>query len=152
MNLKKALGRENNFEEDDLNIMPVMNLFLILVPFMLLTAVFVKISILEFSLPTADTPASEINKQENNPIVTIIAITENGFRLKTKGLQIPIIYKEGENFNYAVLVENLKKIKSMNQQAEDIIIAPQATIKYEIIIKVMDRCRENGFPNISISA
>ena len=152
MNLKKTLGRENNFKEDDLNIMPVMNLFLILVPFMLLTAVFVKISILEFSLPTADTPASEINKQENNPIVTIIAITENGFRLKTKGLQIPIIYKEGENFNYAVLVENLKKVKSMNQQAEDIIIAPQATIKYEIIIKVMDRCRENGFPNISISA
>jgi len=48
MNLKKALHRENRYEEDNLNITPVMNIFWILVPFLLLTAVYVRISILEF--------------------------------------------------------------------------------------------------------
>lgn len=150
MNLKKALHRENRYDEDDLNITPVMNIFLILVPFMLLTAVFVRISILEFSLPTS-TQAGEAQKAENNPVVTILAISEKGFELKTKGMKIPFIVKKEDNFDFQTLVEKLQKIKRKHVQTEDIILSPQVSIKYDTIIKVMDRCRENGFLNISIS-
>ncbi len=150
MNLKKALHRENRYEEDNLNITPVMNIFLILVPFLLLTAVFVKISILEFSLPTS-TQASDAQKPQNNPVVTILAISEKGFELKTKGMKIPFIEKKEDNFNFQTLVEKLQKIKERHVQTEDIILAPHVSIKYDTIIKVMDRCRENGFFNISIS-
>ena len=149
MNLRKALHRENRYEEDELNITPVMNIFLILVPFLLLTAVFVKLSILEFSLPTSQ--AGEAQKQQNNPVVTILAISEKGFELKTKGMKIPFIEKKKDNFDFQTLVEKLQKIKEMHVQTEDIILAPQVSIKYGTIIKVMDRCRENGFLNISIS-
>ena len=150
MNLKKALGRESRYEEDNLNITPVMNIFLILVPFLLLTAVFVRISILEFSLPTS-TQAGEAQKPQNNPVVTILAISEKGFELKTKGMKIPFIVKKEDNFDFQTLVEKLQKIKETHVQTEDIILAPHALIKYDTIIKVMDRCRENGFFNISIS-
>lgn len=150
MNLKKALGRERRYQEDDLNITPVMNIFLILVPFLLLTAVFVRISILEFSLPTSET-SSEAQSQERPPVVTILAITEDGFELKSRDAKIPLIVKKQDNFDFQMLVEKLQEVKQLHQQSEDIIIAPQASIKYDTIIKVMDRCRENGFPNISIS-
>ena len=150
MNLKKSLNRENKYEEDNLNITPVMNVFLILVPFMLLTAVFVRISILEFSLPTS-TEASEVQQSQTNLVVTILAISEKGFELKTKGMKIPFIAKNEGNFDFQVLVQKLKNIKETHAQTEDIILAPQVTIKYDTIIKVMDRCRENGFLNISIS-
>ena len=150
MNLRKTLHRENRYEEDNLNITPVMNIFLILVPSLLLTAVFVKLSILEFSLPTS-TQAGEAPKPQNNPVVTILAISEKGFELKTKGMKIPFIEKKKDNFDFQTLVEKLQKIKEMHVQTEDIILAPQVSIKYGTIIKVMDRCRENGFLNISIS-
>lgn len=150
MDLKRAIGRTRTYETEDLNITPVMNIFLILVPFLLLTAVFVKISILEFSLPSkGDKPAQAT--QAKNPIVTILAITDKGFDLKTKDMKIPHIAKQDNDFDYAGLVEKLSQVKQRHQDTEDIIIAPQAAIKYDIIIKVMDRCRENGFPNISIS-
>lgn len=150
MNLRKALNRENKYEEDNLNITPVMNVFLILVPFMLLTAVFVRISILEFSLPTS-TEAGEAQQSQTNLVVTILAISEKGFELKTKGMKIAFIEKTADNFDFQTLVEKLQKVKETHTQTEDIILAPQVSIKYDTIIKVMDRCRENGFLNISIS-
>lgn len=150
MNLKRAIGRERNYETEDLNITPVMNIFLILVPFLLLTAVFVKISILEFSLPTAGERSAQASQQKN-PVVTILAITDKGFEIKTKDLKIPFIAKLDSGFDYVRLVEKLNRVKQRHQETEDIIIAPQAATKYDTIIKVMDRCRENGFPNISIS-
>ncbi len=150
MNLKQKLGRERQYEEDNLNITPVMNIFLILIPFLLLTAVFVKIAVLEFSLPSTESQkqAEEPNK---DAVVTIIAITEKGFDLKTQGLRLSFINKKQEKFDFQTLVEHLRKVKQLHANTEDIIIAPQASIKYDTIIKVMDRCRENGFPNISIS-
>ncbi len=149
MNLKKAIGREKSLKAEDLNIMPVMNLFLILVPFLLLTAVFVKISIIEFSLPGAD--AVQNKQQAGKPVVTFLTITEKGFDLKSRNFKTPFIKKEGEAFDFEILTQNLQAVKQLHQTSEDIIIAPVSSIKYEIIIQVMDRCRENGFPNISIS-
>jgi biopolymer transport protein ExbD len=150
MDLKKALGKDRKLQEDDLNITAVMNIFLILIPFLLLTAVFVKIAVLEFSLPSADSPTSE-PAAEKKAVVTILAIHDTGFELKTQGMKFPLIVKKDENFDFQTLVERLQEVRQLHQDTEDIIIAPQASIKYETIIKVMDRCRENGFPNISIS-
>lgn len=151
MNLKRSLGRERNQVSEDLNITPVMNIFLILIPFLLLTAVFVKISILEFSLPSSDAQSANMQQKQNNPVVTILSITEEGFELKSKGIKIPLIVKKDANFDFGLLVEKLTEVKKLHQQTEDIIIAPHVSIKYDTLIKVMDRCRENGFPNISIS-
>lgn len=152
MNLKQNLRRRNQEADDDLNITPVMNVFLILVPFLLLTAVFVNIAIVEFSLPSSNASAREQAEQRKNTVVTLLAITEEGFELKTKGRKFPFIGKKDGAFDYQLLIERLQEVKELHAESEDIIIAPESTIKYNTIIQVMDRCRENGFPNISISA
>ncbi len=149
MNLQKAIGRKHKTDVDDLNITPVMNIFLILIPFLLLTAVFVKISILEFSLP--GTESASQGQIKTPPVLTILAIREDGFQLKTKGKTFPLISKTAATFDYQMLVEKLQAVKKQYQETKDIILAPQASIKYDTIIQVMDRCRENGFVNISIS-
>lgn len=151
MNLKKSLGRERRYHQDDINITPVMNIFLILVPFLLLTAVFVRIAVFEFSLPTLDKKSTQSKVEPAKTVATILAIHEKGFELKTQGIKIPFIKKRQDNFDYQTLVVKLKEVKLLHRESEDIIIAPKASIKYDTIIKVMDRCRENGFPNISIS-
>jgi biopolymer transport protein ExbD len=151
MDLRKASGRERTHQPDELNITPIMNIFLILVPVMLLTAVFVRISIHEFSLPAGEN-AQQQDAPETKPVVTLLAITENGFQLKTQGKTFPDIPKESNDYDYAALVTALEQVRSVHAEAEDIILAPASSIKYEIIIRVMDRCRENGFLNISISA
>ncbi|MFQ5754330.1 MAG: ExbD/TolR family protein, partial [bacterium] len=148
MDLKKALSRTSDYKVEDVNITPVMNIFLILIPFLLLTAVFVKIAVIEFSLPSTENRARSQQTQQTKAVVTILAINEKGFDLKTQGLKLSFINKKQQNFDFQTLVQKLREVKRQHQESEDIIIAPQASIKYDTIIKVMDRCRENGFPNI----
>ncbi len=150
MNLKKTLGRDRGDQESELNITAVMNIFLILIPFLLLTAVFVRIAVIEFALPS-NQKSSTTEAPPRDAVVTVIAINEKGFDLKTQGMKFSFINKKKENFDFQTLVQNLQKVKALHVETEDIIIAPHAATKYDTIIKVMDRCRENGFPNISIS-
>lgn len=148
MNLRKQVGRGREYGE--LNIIPVMNVFVVLIPFLLLTAVFVRIAVIEMSLPTVGGEKGEqLPNQEI--VITIIAIEEEGFRIKSSQAKYPPIKKRDGEYDYDALASTLRRIKGRNPHLEDIIISPDPNIKYEIIIKVMDQCRENGFPNISIS-
>lgn len=155
MNLKHSLGRERKTKESDVNIIPVMNIFLLLIPFLLLTAAFVRLAVVELSLPSlnkGNTP--QIQQDRQNLILIILSVKEDGFQLKAikdKNIKFDPINKNGNDYLYAKLVEQLKDLKSQYPFAEDIIISPDSKVKYDVIIKVMDRCRESGFPNVSLS-
>ena len=150
MNLKQSLGRERK-KDEEVNIIPVMNIFLILIPFLLLTAAFIKLAVLEISLPQIGKEAKSQQEQPKNLILVILAIKENGFQLKSPGFKFDPINKYSENYNYQLLAKQLKEIKDKHNNAEDIIISPEPKVKYDIIIKTMDQCREIGFPNVSLA-
>ena len=74
MNLKQSMNRrlKGHADQVELNLTAVMNVFLILVPFLLLTAVFVKIAVIEFSLPSLDSKRPSVQQQK--PQSTILNI------------------------------------------------------------------------------
>ena len=79
-------------------------------------------------------------------------ITDQGFRIGATGGFMPDIKKVGGKYNYDELIKQLAKIKASYSEKEDIILTAEPMILYEVIIKVMDTCRESHFPNISIGA
>lgn len=151
MNLKALLQKRKAAKDIDVNILPVMNIFLLLIPFLLLTAVFVRLAVIELSLPTLGKGEGPPQYDQEKLVLIILAIRENGFQLKSLGFKFDPIDNTNGQYNYTLLVNQLKEIKLQHPQAEDIIISPEAHVKYDIIIKVMDRCRESGFPNVSLS-
>ena len=151
MNLKKSMGRRRG-QADDVNITPVMNLFLVLVPFLLLTAVFVRIAVLELTLPSLSQRTQRPEREPQKPIVVILlAITQDGFQLKAPAMKFKPIRLKNDTYQFDLLREKLKEIKARYPDTEEITIQPADNVLYEIIVKVMDACRETGFPNISIS-
>jgi len=150
MNLKKSLGREKK-QDEEVNIIPVMNIFLILIPFLLLTAAFIKLAILEISLPSLGKGAKVQQETEKELVLVILAIKEDGFQLKSPGFKFDPINKNGANYDYRLLLGQLKQIREKHATAEDIIISPESKVKYDIIIKTMDQCRETGFANVSLA-
>lgn len=152
INVKEKLRRTRGHIKDDVHITPVLNLFLVLVPFLLLTAVFVRIAILELSLPSTDSGKTAAERERGKEVIlNILAIRDDGFELKSPGLKSGTIRKVNNAFDWHRLVEDLRQIRQKHPQSEDIVIAPHDNIRYEIVVKAMDRCRENGFINISIS-
>ncbi|NIA30132.1 MAG: biopolymer transporter ExbD [Actinobacteria bacterium] len=154
MNLKQAMGRKlrGHGDEAELNLTAVMNIFLILIPFLLLTAVFVRISVLELALPSLDRRPSAAKAQPPKSVVlNVLRIRETGFELKSPETNFSPLLKKNDTFDWEGLVKQLKTVKIKYPDSQDIIIAPENSIKYDTIVSVMDRCRESGFPNISIS-
>ena len=152
MNLKQSLKREREMKDNDVNIIPVMNIFLLLIPFLLLTAAFVHVAMIELSLPALNKgQGSTMQEQPKNLVLVILAIKDTGFQLKSLGFTFDPLEKINGQYNYRDLTEQLKQIKIQHPYAEDIIVSPEADVKYDIIIKVMDHCRETGFPNMSLS-
>lgn len=153
MNLKHSMGRERRNEDTEVNIIPVMNIFLLLIPFLLLTAAFVQLAVVELALPSLS--KGDIKQQQDSPkklVLIVLQVKEVGFQLKAQGFKFDPISKTGNKYIYASLINQLKQIKEKHPHAEDIIISPEAKVKYDVIIQVMDRCRETGFPNVSLSA
>jgi len=152
MNLKQAIGKDKQRQDVDVNIIPVMNIFLLLIPFLLLTAAFVRLAVIELSLPSLNKgQGKQIQERPQNLVLVILAVKETGFQLKAQDFKFDPLYKKNNQYDYRQLVEQLKQIKQKHPYAEDIFISPENKVRYDIIIKVMDRCRETGFPNVSLS-
>ena len=150
MNIKKVLGRNKKVDED-VNIIPIMNIFLILIPFLLLFTAFIKLAVLEISLPSLGKGAKPQQEQNKELVLIILAIKETGFQVKSPGFKFEPVNKNGNEYNYQVLAKQLKEIKDKHAAAEEIIISPESKVKYDIIIKTMDQCRDKGFPNVSLA-
>ncbi len=146
-------------EAPDLNITAFMNLMVILVPFLLITAVFSHLTVLELNLPSSG--AASKNKKPDFELQVIIR--ENLIVLAdSRGGLIKRIRNNKKGYNYAYLAKTLKQIKSRfpNKTNASILSAPN--ISYETLVNVMDAVRsyravDDGeiinaelFPDISI--
>jgi len=138
------------------NLIPFMNLMSALIPFLLATAAFTSIAVIDINLPPSAQPGKkkkeEKPKKKEEDLTLTVLISDQGFTVGARGGFLPTVKKEGGKYNYEKLAEQLKKVKESFQGREEIIITSEPDIIYEVIIKVMDQCRENGFPNISIGA
>ncbi len=99
MDLRKAGKRKR--EESDVNIIPVMNIFLLLIPFLLLTAAFVKIAILDLSLPTLSKDGTPKLQQKDKKKLTLVVVKvkNTGFQLKSFGFKFDPIPKNQDELN-----------------------------------------------------
>lgn len=151
MNLKEMLSKRKKSREEDINILNIMDMFLIMVIFLLQTGVFLRLAVIELVLPSLNKGQSLTQEQPQNLVLIVLAVRETGFQLKSLGFTFDPIENSNNQYNYSLLAEQLKTIKLQHPYAEDIIIAPDAKVKYDTIVKIMDRCRETGFPNVSLS-
>ncbi len=146
--------RHHHYREE-LNLTPIMNIFMIIVPFLLLTAVFAKTVVIDVYLPQEN--QSELDPAiDNLPEILTIKVTENGFELSGIGDGV-IIDGSQYNLNYKQLTKELARLKDRYPDKEEVILLFDPYISYDIVIKVMDAARETTeggkrtlFPHVSL--
>ncbi len=77
-------------EEQDLNLAPIMNMVIILIPLLLLSVVFLKVGVINVTTPTL-TPAktSQHDPDEELPQKITVAISDRGFTVATRDGVVP---------------------------------------------------------------
>jgi len=141
-------------ETAELNITAFMNLMVVLVPFLLITAVFSRITILELNLPTADMPSA----QEEKSLDLTVVVRRQGLHVFATGKPVKSFSKNAEKYPLAELNALLQKIKQREPEILDARVLLEPDIKYETLVHVMDAMRvvvvagefRELFPAISI--
>lgn len=152
---RKDKALSSLIEAEDIDVTPLMNMMVILIPFLISMAVFTEVATLNFSLPPAmaegEAPAGSEAKEENNKLDISIAMTDKGFTITGTGQVMPLIPKAGDKYDLASLNKMVRAIKMQYPNQEDVVLIIEQDVYYEDIINVMDICRDAQFPNIGLS-
>jgi biopolymer transport protein ExbD len=133
---KKHHYRAHSKEPPELDITTFLNLMVVLVPFLLITAVFSRITILELDIPQGSGGAVD------KPVVTIEVIVREKFLEIGNGKGVVAnIPKVNGNYDLKRLSELLMKIKENYPDKTDATILLEPDIEYDYMIKVMDAVR-----------
>ena len=158
--IRSRKSGRRNVETAELNITAFMNLMVILVPFLLITAVFSRLAILELHLPGSSAEPADPQELTFQLEVTI---REGSIEVGDRNVGALGIYpNSAAGYDYESLSTKLAEIKDSYPEKTDVSILLESDISYDTLVQVMDRVRvaelveEDGvvrrdlFPNISI--
>jgi len=157
MAYKPSKRRHLELEDIPLDIRPVMNLMVVLIPILLYSAEFVKLSIRELNLPPASAGAGlnsedKPQEQEKRLFLTVL-ISKRGFYIGSRGGFLSgtaktedeptIIRNPDGSYDFSLLRQKLVEIKEKIEgegfsDSKSVIISAEADVPYKDIIKVMD--------------
>ena len=124
----------------ELNITAFMNLMVVLVPFLLMTAVFTHISILDLNLPKPGNDKAQNKK--NPPFELRVTIRQDALILSdNKGGLIKKINRLKSGHNYGLLKQVLKQVKARFPDKTNLTILSEQKTAYDALIQVMDSAR-----------
>ncbi len=137
--MRKRLHRRRHHEPADINITAFMNLMVILVPFLLITAVFSRMTVLELNLPAE--AQHEQNFQEPKFNLEII-VREGSIAVGDRegGLLRRMPRVDGE-YDYEQLSRLLQQIKARFPDKLDATLLLESDTSYDTLVQVMDRVR-----------
>ncbi len=139
--------RSRMTEGADLDLLPVMNLISLLIPFLLTATQFVSTTSVAATAPTAGVAKSE------EVVPPRVSISRKGFDLALVGLEdrpgypggvIPCLTAGCENrdaYDYDALADRLAWAKLQRPDTVDVILMPQPDVVYEVLIGTMDAAR-----------
>jgi biopolymer transport protein ExbD len=132
--------RQRHKEAEELNITAFMNLMVILVPFLLITAVFSRLAVLELNLPAAQ---SEMVDEPPEPELQLeITVRENSIQVgdRNEGL-MSVFENSDESYDLAALSEYLQNVKRTFPDKADATVLLEPDISYQVLVEVMDAVR-----------
>lgn len=166
MAFRPSLRRTHSLEEIEINMTPVMNLMVVLIPLLLTSAQFIKIGVIDLNLPPAvGTSVSQLEmpKEIQKKLDLAVTITDKGFFISSslavfknvsgQGPTIPLMENGGYNFD-----ELSNKLYELKRQAlgnfadvEKIVIQAESDINYQLLVSTLDAARSITFENKTFS-
>jgi len=134
-------------EAVELNITAFLNLMVILVPFLLITAVFSRLTVLELNLPSKNAKAEELEKID---LQLELTLRSSGFDIRDTNLgSIRFFARNEQETDWKAFSDVLLEIKSRFPDEDSITLLLEPTIDYKTLIQVMDRVRSAQITNVT---
>lgn len=166
-----ALGRKRRIateEDTEIEMVPIMNMFLVLIPFLLLSASFFHIKAINTSVPVLSTGTAEDSKDASKPeikITVILELRKNRMILTAMSdeigyydlVKLGTTIKATSDYVYPMdqMTSHLRAVKDKYPKSDTMILVPRGETDYGTIIQAMDAARAFNsnelFPNVVLS-
>ena len=157
---RRLHNKRRREETPGLDITTFLNLMVVLIPFLLISAVFSRVTIMELTVPTS--AGGSISNTPNFAIEVIVR--KKGFEIANGSSVEAAIPKKDDQYDMQMLYEILKRLKARYPEKDHATFLMEPDIEYDYLIQIMDAVRgaeehvEGSeevkkmvlFPNISI--
>ncbi len=148
--------KRRTLTNQELDLVPVMNLVTILIPFLLMSMQLMSLAVIDSTLPAISEETPEPIDEEDKPLNLSVLITGDGFTVT--GPPDDVLSEEDkkfdclevgcptpESYDYAELTTRLAKVKEVYPDEKDanVILVPAADTPYEVLVLTMDAARED---------
>lgn len=133
MNFRRGAARE----APEINLIPMIDVLLVIIIFLMLTTTYAKFSGLEINLPTADAA-----KQQEQPNEVSVAVTATGQVLVNK---VPLTAPD-----VAAIADALRRAAG-SEKEPIIVINADAKAAHQSVVDVMQAAQSAGYPHISFA-
>jgi biopolymer transport protein ExbD len=128
---------------DDLNIVPMIDMMVILVFFLIFTAVFSKTNILQLNLPSSNPAPVDLPKGLKLEVIIrpddLVVNDRNSGPLK-------VLANTPSGYDLDGLSEFMRRVKSQFPEMTDATILPAPDVQYDTLVQVMDTVRVYQLP------
>lgn len=137
----------------ELNLVPFIDLMSVLITFLLITAVWTQVSMIQIGsslYAKKDDSQKTPQLSPNADIALKVDVKHDGYVL-TVGTQVISLPKADGVYDSPGLVAQLQRVKQLYPEKVDGIVSMSDDVPYENLINTMDQLLVAGFPNISIA-
>lgn len=148
MAISKAAGRVRRNHEryrgrHGLNVVPMIDMMVILVSFLIFSAVFTKTHVLELNLPGADAAVPDLPEGLNLEVI----VRQGGIEVADRGTGVLKALPRTGDYDLKGLSDYLQLVKSKYPEHKDATILLEQDIAYDTIVQVMDTVRVFAVPS-----
>ena len=129
---------------DDLNIVPMIDMMVILVFFLIFTAVFSKTNILQLNLP-ANASAAPLDLPKGLKLEVIIRPDDLVVNDRNSG-PLKVLENTPNGYDLDGLSEYMRRVKATYPQMTDATVLPGPNVSYDTLVQVMDTVRVYQLP------
>jgi biopolymer transport protein ExbD len=135
-----------------LDVTPILNVFIVIIPMMITMMVMIQISYISLSLSAGGGGGAGAGEKLKVVKVVLyndkIEIQEEG----SKGAIIPTYVDNGRTkYDFIALDTAITAVKQRNPNLLNIKVVPYPDVAYETLIRSIDICKLDGFPKVTYS-
>jgi biopolymer transport protein TolR len=139
--------------DTQINLVPFIDLMAVTISFLILTAAWTQIGRLQVANSGASSEPPSATEDKTPPISLLI--TEKELRLSA-GTQtfdpIPVTRGTNNRIELEKLRDKFKELKSQLPDAQAITLQAEDGIRYEDLVRIIDECKGDGLPQVSVAA
>ncbi len=164
--MPRLRARRPGADDDvDIDMVPIMNMFLVLIPFLLMSANFLHLKGINTSVPVQAEPGPSAEAEPQAKVTVVVQLEPGGIRLSALSDAVPEPDLEAlaarlpsagaDGYPWDALRTRLQEIKARYPRSDTMILIPHGGAQYGTVVRAMDTARRVDeaplFPNVVLS-